>query len=229
VSFAGRRIVFGARNTSDFDWGIFIGSIDLAGERITQVEPLIQNDGVREEDPRFSWDGAHIVYKCDGDICIYPDDYGNPVVSSACELWAPAFDASKTLITYAKRCDGSLSDRIWQYSLVDRTERQVPNAGGGPDRFSHFLGDGRIVYSHIDSGSATASLWIYEPASGVTGLLHDRTDSDDDPYPDKHDGNHLAFIGWKGNGYDLYMYRESTRDSVQLTRGVSVLGPVLFR
>jgi hypothetical protein len=229
VSYQGRRFVFGARNTTDFDWGIYEGRIDVGKRRIRNVHPLIQNAGVREEDPRYSWDGQQIVYKCNGNICIWPETRPNPVVASACELWAPAFDATGFVVSYVKRCGPTTSDRIFEFNLLTGQETEVPNVGGGPDRFAQFLDDGRIVYSHVDLTSApsNASLWVYD--SGTVALLHDRTGSDDDPYPDKHDRNHIAFIGWEDGGYHLFVYRRSRANSVRLTRGIGVLGPVLFR
>lgn len=228
VSFSGEEIVFAARDTSDYDWNIYTGTLDLGAGRIRKVERIIRNIDMRDEDPRFSWDGTQIVYKCGGNICLYPDlNYENPVVSSWCELWAPAFDSSGYRITYTKRCDGPLDDRIWQYDLLTGTESPIPNAGSSTDRFSQFLDDGRIVYSHLNLETARSSLWIYE--SGAVSPLHDQTVSDDDPYPDKHDRNHMAFIGWKDDGYDLYVYRQSRGDAVQLSDGISIYAPVLFR
>lgn len=228
VSIDGKSIVFAARLTTDYDWDIYTGTIDLSRRQIRDLRVIVGNAGSRDEDPRYSWDGSRIVYKCGGNICIYPDNnYINPVVNSQCELWAPSFDLSGYTVSYTKRCNGSPSDRIWQYSLLMHEEVQVPNIDGGADRFAHFLEDGRIVFSRIDLSSVTSSLWIHD--SSFTSVLHDRTESDDDAYPDKHDSNHIAFIGWGGSGYDLFMYRQQHGDSVRLTRVTSVLAPVLFR
>lgn len=229
VSVDGTTIVFAARNTSDLDWDIYSGSIDLARGRIRNVRALVRNVGARDEDPRFSWDGSSIVYKCDGDICVYPEFYANPVVTSWCELWAPAFVPSGYRISYTKRCGTADSDRIWEYDLQTEEETVVPNEGGGPDRFAYYQDDGRLIYSHVDLASGTSSLWEHD--TGFVSLLHDRTPSDDDPYPDKHDRNHVAFIGWndRDGAYDLYVYRRDPGDSVQLTASRPVLAPVLFR
>lgn len=228
VSYSGEYIVFAARNKNDYDWDIYMGTLDLEARRIRKVERIIRNTNERDEDPRFSWDGAQIVYKCGGNICVYPDlNYANPVVKSWCELWAPAFDASGYRITYTKRCDGPLDDKIWQYDLSTGLESPLPSTGMSTDRFSQFLDDGRIVYSHLDGETARSSLWIFD--SGIVLPLHDRSVSDDDPYPDKHDRNHIAFIGWDDDGYDLYMYRQSRNDSVRLSHGLTVYSPVLFR
>lgn len=62
---------------------------------------------------------------------------------------------------------------------------------------------------------------------GSISPFHDRTESDDDPYADKSNWEYLAFVGYQ-NGYDLFIYRESRRDSVQLTQGTPVLGPIIF-
>lgn len=230
VASDGRTIVFGGRFTSDEDWGIYRGTINLGRRRIEGVEPWIQHAGVREEDPRFSWTGYQIVYKCDFDICTFPDDYGNPVVASPCELWAPSFDLSGFRISYAERCVGAESDLIWQHDLPLGPRSQIPNAGDGPDRFAHFLADGRIVYSHtrpVGANRQESSLWVFD--SGSVSLLHDATESDDDAYPDRRNPDHIAFIGWQDGRYNLFIYRDSRRDSVRLTRGISVIGPVLFR
>jgi hypothetical protein len=227
VSIDGRTIVFAARHEDELDWDIYAGTLDLSRNRVLDVEKIIGESGTREEDPRFSWDGGQIVYKCDGNICVYPGDFGNPAVASSCELWAPAFDPSGYTISYGARCGDAASDRLRQTELLTGKTVEIPNAGGGADRFAQFANDGRLVYSHIDSTTGTSSLWTYD--SGFSQPLLDRTYSDDDPYPDKRDSNHIAFIGWQDDGYDLFIYRADRNDAVQLTRGISVLGPVLFR
>ncbi len=228
VSPDGKSIVFAARKTTDYDWNIYRGDIDLRKKRIRKLTRIIRNVGVRDEDPRYSWDGRQIVYKCGGNVCIYPElTYASPVVTSWCELWAPSFGPTGYAITYTKRCAGSSDDKIWQFDLLTETESALPSAGGATDRFSQFLDDGRIVFSRFDAASGRSSLWVHD--SGVSALLHDRTQSDDDLNADKHDRNHIAFIGWQDDGYDLYVYRVSRGDSVKLTEGRSVLWPVLFR
>ncbi len=229
VSPDGSTIVFAARRTDDYDWDIYTGTLDFSRNRIRNPQLLIRNAGTRDEDPRYSWDGGAIVYKCAGNICIYPELYPNPVVISWCELWAPSFSPTGFEISYVKRCGAGDSDRVWEYDLTRRSESIVPHANEGPDRFPFYLDDGRIVYSHLDNDSGQASLWVND--TGYVSLLHERTRSDDDPYPDKTDRNHIAFIGWndRSNFYDLYMYRMSSSDSVRLSRGTPVLGPVLFR
>lgn len=228
VSYNGKEIVFAARNTADYDWDIYVGKLDLQKKRIRNVRRIIGNIGVRDEDPRYSWDGAQIVYKCGGNICIYPDfNYANPVVTSWCELWAPSFDLPGYKVSYTKRCGGSSDDKIWQYDLLTGSESALPSTSGSADRYSQFLDDGRILYSRIDFAASRSSLWIFD--SGYALPLHDRTESDDDPYPDKHDREHIAFIGWKEGGYDLYIYRQSLGNSVQVSHGQPVLWPVLFR
>lgn len=227
VSYDGRTIVFAARDTSDYDWNIYAGTIDLWHRRIVDVGLVVADAGVRDEDPRFSWDSTQLVYKCDGNICIYPEIYPNPVVESPCELWAPAFERSGYVISYTQRCDGPGSDRIREHHLLSGEEREVPNQGGGADRFPQYIDDGELIYSHIDAATDTSSLWIHN--AGTAMLLHDRTASDDDPYFDKHDPDHLAFIGWEDDGYNLFIYRHSRNDSVRLTSGMPIVGPVLFR
>lgn len=227
VSSDGTMIVFAARNTSDYDWNIYLGTLDLWRRRIVNVGIIVGDAGVRDEDPRFSWDSSQLVYKCDGNICIYPEIYSNPVVESPCELWSPAFERSGYVISYIERCGGPDSDRIWERNLLDGYGREVPNQGGGADRFPQYVDDGQLVYSHTDMATDTSSLWIHN--AGTAMLLHDRTPSDDDPYLDKHDPDHLAFIGWENGGYNLFIYRHSRNDSVRLTNGIPILGPVLFR
>ena len=223
VSPDGRHIAFAAivRN----DWNIYTGELDVAKAEVTNIKPVADQRGLREEDPRYSWDGQQLVYKCGGNICLFPENVPNPIVSSGCELWGPAFHPSGTKISYAARCDTPQSDRIFVYDLATGQTVAVPNIDGGPDRFSHFSGDGRLIYSHLDPLSGTASLWSY--IGGVTSPFHDRTDSDDDPYADKSDWEYLAFVGYQ-NGYDLFIYRASRNDSVQLTEGIPVLGPIIF-
>ena len=224
----GRTIVFAARRTTDYDWDIYTGTIDVKRRRIRHISRIIRNVGARDEDPRFSWDGSQIVYKCSGNICVYSNSpSANPVVASWCELWGPAFDYSGFTITYTKRCGGRSSDRIWEFNTVTGEETPVSNIGGGPDRFAQYLEDGRIIYSHVDADTDTSSLWGHD--YGNVSTFHDRTSSDDDPYPDKQDFNRIAFIGWQDGGYNLFMYRQMSNDSVRLSQGIPMLAPILFR
>jgi hypothetical protein len=228
VSADGQHIVFAARDTDDYDWDIFAGTIDLRYRRIRNVQRVVDSAGSRDEDPRFSWDGTQIVYKCGGSICVYPDFiYENPVVPSSCELWAPSIDQSGFNISYTKRCEEASGDRIYQYNLITGRETMIPAGSAATDRFSWYLDDGRIIYSHISSLTSGSSLWIHD--AGSISLLHNRTVSDDDPYPDKHDRNHIAFIGWENGGYNLFIYRRDRDNSVRLTDGRPILSPVLFR
>ena len=229
VSYDGSRIVFAARDNRSGDWDIYLGRLQTARGRITSVEKLTSAAASRDEDPRFSWNGEQIVYKCNNDICVYPEGlYGSPAVSSACELWAPSFDSSGFSVSFGERCSEPENDSIRYVNLLTGRGGEVPGSAGAPDRFAYYLEDGNIVYSHIDPVSRRSSLWLYMSGAGTT-LLHDRTESDDDPYPDKHDRNHIAFIGWQNGGYDLFMYRQDRGDSVQLSRNTTLLAPVLFR
>ncbi len=223
VSPDGRRIVFAGllRN----DWGIYTGKLDVMRSQVTDIVALANRRGIREEDPRFSWDGQQVVYKCNGHICLYPERVPGPVVASACELWGPAFHPAGTRLAYTARCGAPESDRIHVYDLATGQTQVVANADGGPDRFAHFRGDGTLIYSHLDPAAGDASLWRY--AGGQTALFHDRTVSDDDPYADKTDWEYLAFVGYE-EGYNLFIYRESRGDSVRLSQGLPVLGPVIF-
>jgi hypothetical protein len=223
VSPDGQHIAFAANVRND--WNIYTGELDVVKAEVTNIKPLADRRGVREEDPRYSWDGQQLVYKCGGNICLLPENVPNPLVSSVCELWGPAFHPVATKISYTARCDTPQSDRIFVYDLATGQTVTVPNLDGGPDRFSHFTGDGRLIYSHLDPQTQTASLWSY--VGGVTSPFHDRTSSDDDPYADKLDWEYLAFVGYQ-SGYDLFIYRESRSDSVQLTQGIPVLGPIIF-
>ena len=223
----GKTIIFAAsRNTTGYDWNIYEGRINIKRSKIHRLSLLIANTGTRDEDPRYSWDGEYVVYKCDGNLCLYPEYQSNPVVESECELWGPSFHPSGDMVSYTKRCDGGNSDRIFVYDLLSEEEIPIPNYDGGPDRFSHFLNDGRLVYSHIDKKTWTSNLWVYD--DGDVSLFHDRTQSDDDAYADKHNWSYTAFIGWQNGGYDLFVHRSVYQDSVQLTEGIPALGPVLF-
>ncbi len=230
-----RTIVFGGRTGNNASWDIYLADVNVATGVLEDVRPLVADRRVREEDPRFSWSGSQIVYKCDGKICLVNSDGSNAreiVVEPGCELWAPALDQTGFVVTYVQRCDGSGSDRIAWYAFDDKTPGNsptiVPSKGGGPDRFPYFTPTGEIVYSHLDSDSGTSSLWLLYPLYGTTELLHSETESDDDPYVYHADGRYVAFSGWGRDAYDLYIYNRQTDAAAQVTRGVNVLGTILF-
>ena len=148
VSPDGREIVFAARQRRTLDWDIYRGRLDTAEYRVDQLEVLINAPGHREEDPKYSWDSEQIVYKCDGNICLYPDRTGaNPVVSSPCELWAPSIDQSGRIISYTKRCGPGDSEKIWYFDLLTQAESRLPETSGARGRFSHYSSSGRLVFS----------------------------------------------------------------------------------
>jgi WD40-like Beta Propeller Repeat len=231
------RFVFGGRVDSSDHWGIWGGVLDVGRAMITDIHPIVRTAGVREEDPRFSSDGQWIVYKSDGQIWFVPlggvwgdpSAYAPPILFEAendCELWAPSMYAN--VVSYARRCDGdSQSDRIVYHPLGDNRVI-LQSEGGGPDRFAHFTRDGYLVYSHLDVSSGRASLWRYIP-NGAPQRLLDWTPSDDDAFADREFGDYIAFSGWGGGGYDLYVTRQSVPGvAVQLTDGINVIGTIMF-
>lgn len=225
-----RRIVFGGRTGPSDYWGIYEGVIDIARGMITQIQPVVNTPYVREEDPRFSSDGQWIVYKRNGEIWrTYADDPGAAPglyhKETDCELWAPAMYAN--VVSYVRRCGtDSNSDRI-VYHIEGGQPTILPSAGGGSDRFAHFTQAGEIVYSHLDTYSNTASLWMYVPGTPPFPL-YSATTSDDDAYAERHGNDYIAFSGWGSGGYDLYVYSRTQMSAVQLTAGINVLGSVLF-
>ena len=103
--------------------------------------------------------------------------------------------------------------------------------GGGPDRFAHFTSNGDLVYSHVVLATNRASLWQYSPFTNQAEpyQLLDWTESDDDAFADRQFGDYIAFSGWGGDGYDLYLTRQSAPEpAVQVTDGINVLGTVTF-
>jgi WD40-like Beta Propeller Repeat len=234
------RFVFGGRTDPSDHWGIWGGVLDIGGGKITNIHPIVRTPGVREEDPRFSSDGQWIVYKSDGQIWLTPlggnwgdpSAYAPPILFEAendCELWAPSMYAN--VVSYARRCNGDeQSDRIVYHPLGDNRVI-LESEGGGPDRFAHFTRDGYLVYSHVDLTTGRASLWRYIPSGAYVNpeLLLDWTPSDDDAFADRQFSDYIAFSGWSGDGYDLYVTRQSIPNvAVQLTDGINVLGTITF-
>lgn len=224
-----RRMVFGGRIGNNGDWDIYVADVNVDKGLLENVSPLIANRRVREEDPRFSWDGRQIVYKCDGKICLYPDASSPVIEQAGCELWAPSLDQSGFVVTYIERCGDAESDRIVRQSLIDRNDTTfVPKGSDGPDRFPVFTVSGEIVYSHNDLATGTADLWLYTHP-GYIAPLHSETESDEDPYVYRDNGDYIGFVGWQSDGYDLFVYSRTSRSAVQVTSGTNVLGPILFQ
>lgn len=238
ISADGQIIVFAARTKRGKDWDIYTGTPDYGRAEITNVQRIIHQSGVREEDPRFDWqrdsNGLHrVVYKCDGDICIYDGGINKVLEEANCELWAPSFNSEGTAVSYVRRCDGRDSDRIWYAYLsapYAREEVPLPGNAGGPDRFAHFTDSDSMVYSHIMPNTGAAALWRFDGSSGALTQLtfNTNTNSDDDAYPDKSNPARIAYIGWQeGTGYNLFIY-ENQR-SYKLSHGVPMLAPAIFR
>lgn len=233
VSFDGKTIVFAAfvRN----DWNIYRGDLDVVNKAILNITPLVNERGVREEDPRISWDATEVVYKCGNNICIVRLDspeFRILEVNDICELYGPAFDYTGTMIAYTQRCADEEYDRIVIHDAMTHREIKLGSEGEGPDRFPHFLTDDRLLYSHIDSASGTASLWQYDlnNPDRAPSPFHKKTVSDDDSYAHKLDAEYLLFSGFnlKTDRYDLYVYRETSGDSKKLSSQQSIIGAVMF-
>jgi Tol biopolymer transport system component len=228
VSSDGGRVVFPTLFKDE--WDIYTGTLDPTRREVRNVRPLVAATGVREEDPRFSWDGQEVVYKCDGSICLHPErgSRPNPVVSAeGCELYGPSFHPTGGVISYTARCGAEGLDRIRIAELSTGNVIEVPNGDGGADRYSHFLADGTLLYTHQDPQSGSESLWIYDCESGTVRLFHNRANSDADPYANKSNPEYVAFVAYR-RGYDLFVYRRSREDSVRLSSRAKVLGPVIF-
>ncbi len=233
VSFDGKTVVFAA--LVEDDWNIYRGDLDVVNAAIKNIEPLADESFVREEDPRISWDGIEMVYKCGGDVCIADLDSpgsGVSVVSDPCELYGPAFDSTATIIAYTRRCSSEENDRVVVRDIITGSEFELENDGDGPDRFPHFLADGRLLYSHLD-WTDTASLWQYDLNNPQTypSLFHSRTVSDDDFYAHKQNAELMFFIGFNPDYdlYDLYMYHDLAGESIKLSEGQPMRGTVIFR
>lgn len=230
VDGAVRRIVFGGRPGPNDYWAIYEGVVDVDRATITNIRVVVSTAFVREEDPRFSSDGQWIVYKRNGEI--WKSFAGNgsfeepapAVTESGCELWAPSMYAN--VMSYARRCGDPDSDRI-VYHPESGAREILPSQGDGPDRFSHFTRTGELVYSHVDTSTNTSSLWIHYQGSDPVPL-HDETISDDDVYAERDGDEYIAFSGWRGDSYDMFVYRRSLGTAVQVTAGINVLGTVLF-
>ena len=234
------RFVFGGRTGPNDHWGVWGGVLDVSGGKITDIHPIVRNPGVREEDPRFSSNGQWIVYKSNGQIWLAPlggewgdsSGYAPPILFEAeedCELWAPSMYAN--VVSYARQCNrDSQSNRI-VYHPLGNDRVILESEGGGPDQFAHFTRDGDLVYSHVDLSTDRASLWRYIPG-GVHAdpeLLLDWMPSDDDAFADRQFRDFIAFSGWGGDRYDLYITRQSVPNTaVQVTDGINVLGTVTF-
>lgn len=238
VSFDGKTIVFSAL-VSD-DWNIYRGDLDVVNAAITNIEPFLDITGIREEDPRISWNGQEVVYKCDGDVCIADLDSPGPgtvIVSDPCELYGPVINSVGTTLAYTKRCADQKSDRVVIYDIDTDYAFQLESEGNGPDRFPHFLADGRLLYSHLDDVVETVSLWkydLYGPNGllGLPSLFHSSGSvSDDDSYAHKQNREYIFFLGFniQTDLYDLYVYRESSGDSIKLSENQPMLGTVVFR
>ena len=233
VSFDGKIIVFAALVRGD--WNIYRGDLDVVNKAILNIVPLVNERGIREEDPRISWDATEVVYKCGDNICIVRLDspeFRILEVNDTCELYGPAFDYTGTMISYTERCADEEYDRIVIHDTITHREIKLGSEGQGPDRFPHFLTDDRLLYSHIDSIEGTASLWQYDlnNPDASPSLFHKKTISDDDSYAHKLDSEYLLFSGFdlKTDRYDLYVYRESTGDSKKLSNNQSIIGAVMF-
>jgi len=253
VSPDGRTIVFGAINTATDSWDIYMGDLNLQSGSIDNLANIVETS-LREEDPRFNYDGTAFVYKAGAswtnpvyyDINLY--DIASDTISTLiecqpfcdeqcpnscnhCELWGPVFHPCGAKVAFTARvCNSAVSDdEIYIYDMAsDATTRITDNSL--PDMYSHFLRDGNLLYSHNDG--SRDDLCLYNGTSGVAVKYLDQTVSDDDPYAFKDDENLFLFIGLDDSveGYELFLARRNgdELETFALTAETHVLGPVVF-
>ena len=234
-----RHIVFGGRIGDGGSWDIYAAEVDIESARLRAVRRLIagtNSDGTpaREEDPKFSWDGGQIIYKCHNKICLADSNgsfIGEMASLTGCELWAPALDLSGGVMAYVQRCDGPDSDTIYRH-FIGGSRTEVPKTADEPDRFPQFNGVGDIIYSHLDRDAGSSRLLSYVGGQSLSGFYDTLGADDEDPYVFKPNDAFTAFISWHGSGYSLYLVdRTGSVESLRRLTGDggNVLGPILMR
>ena len=243
VSPNGKQIIFGAITPIIDSWDIYSADLDVEQGTISNLQ-IIVNSSMREEDPRYSYDGNKFVYKAGGgdfyDIYVY--DFNTKISTKLiecscknicesncnhCELWGPSYHPCGHIVSYTARiCENDPDyDEIWIYDQLTNTFQQI-TSDALPDMFSHWKRNGNLLYSHNDG--STDHLYLYDTANNKTILYVNETRSDDDPYAFKQDNNMFVFIGlgYNENKYQLYLWRN---DSVfQMSLPSDILGPVAF-
>eukprot|EP01084_Bolivina_argentea_P226250 382190_1 len=243
ISPDGTQIIFGAITPNVDSWDIYSADLDVEKGIISNLQ-IIVNTSMREEDPRYSYDGNSFVYKAGGgsvyDIYIYDFKKGisNKLVECSChnicesncnhcELWGPSYHPCGHIISYTARiCENDPNyDEIWIFNQQTNSSEQI-TSDSVPDMFSHWKRDGNLLYSHNDG--STDHLYLYNTNNDKSVLFVNETRSDDDPYAFKQDNNMFVFIGLPYNGtqYQLYLYRNGS--VFQLSSESSMLGPVVF-
>eukprot|EP01083_Nonionella_stella_P311108 1108059_1 len=251
VSPDGTRIVFGAITVATDSWDIYIGDLNLIDKRIDNLE-LIIDSTLREEDPRFSYDGSSFVYKAGiswetpilYDIVKYdittetsttvvecPDNCNNVCESGCnhCELWGPAYHPCGDKISYTARvCENHVDyDEVYIYDMTTQQKTRV-TTNTMPDMYSHWKRDGTLLFSRKTPDNSE-DLYLYNPNYiGDAALYLSVSASDDDAYAFKQDNNLFLFIGLADSieGYELFIARDGV--AIQMTEGTRMLGPVVF-
>lgn len=217
LSNDGRQITFMgiAPNGS---WDIYIYTLGAAGEPVN----ITNSAGIRDEDPKFSFDGKSIVFKQGGQLALY--DVGTNEVQKLTnyadkELSMPYFNTAGNKIICS--IGGGYNSSIGVYDIASKTLTSLYDRNSITEYYPVTLDDKNFYYSaHLSTLNRVDQLYLgFWDGSQSTYLPFNNADADySDACPVDGDWVILSSTrtGTKG-GYDLYMANKNTGDIYSLS------------
>ncbi|KAJ6244957.1 protein tolb [Anaeramoeba flamelloides] len=217
-------------------WQIYHGKVDINSKTITNLSAIVSNPDERYEDPRISWNGTKLLFKCGTNdnlnlcVCDFPEGTNKrTIVDTSSELWGPAWSPTdQNLISYTDRTQGTQeSDEVYVYDYsTSETTRLTDN--DHPDMYTTILKDGRIIWAYYNSEISRDNLLVADINDLSSKIEINVTGSDDDAYAFKNRENWFAFVGITDSQYSLFLYDLNSENHYQITENLNVLGPVVF-
>lgn len=213
----GKQITF-MGIASNGSWDVYLYTLGSTDQPIN----ITNSAGVRDEDPKFSFDGKSIIFKQSGQLAVY--DVNTKKIQKITnytdkELSMPYYSVAGDKIVCS--IDGSNNSSIGVYDITSKTLTEIYNRNNIAEYYPITLDANSFYYSaHLSTSNRVDQLYLgFWDGSQSKYLPFNNGDAD---YSDACpvDGDWLILsstrTGTKG-GYDLYIANKNTGDIYSLS------------
>lgn len=216
-NFNGTKLVFMAQTVPNAQWDIFLWDVGSS----TPPRNLTANNGLRNEDPKFSPNGFRICFKQSGQLKIMDlnGTITNNVTNSAIECGMPYYSDDATALIYSK--GSGAGSNVYIINIDGTNDRPLATVNNVQEYYPVVLGPSTFLYSRwVNANNKHDQVYLGSFTSSTRTRLPFNTTNAEyaDAYPC---GTNKVIIsstraGGKGD-YDLYIADSSTGQIWSLT------------